>query len=126
MFWQIQFQRNLFLCNNNWSILSVTYRSDMAKVRPGGRMRPPQTSFAALELKYWIPHSQLFKKIWLFKPKYDILSQIMTFLKNILGTSCRKNFQNNFEPLYPLDICLMFGMKVWPREHSKLLKMAPE
>ncbi len=26
VFWQIQFQRNLFLCNNNWSILSVTYK----------------------------------------------------------------------------------------------------
>jgi hypothetical protein len=35
----------------------------------------------------------------------------------------RKKESHNFEPLYPLDICLMFG-NLQTREHSKLLKMA--
>jgi hypothetical protein len=38
---------------------------------------------------------------------------------------CREIFKK-IEPLYPLDICLMFGINLRPREHSKLLKMDPE
>jgi hypothetical protein len=46
---------------------------DMAKVRPAGRMRPSRFFLRPLSLKYLIPYSQLYKKIWLFKPKYDFL-----------------------------------------------------
>ncbi len=74
---------------------------DMAKMRPAGRMRPSRLFLRPLSLKYLIPHSQLYQKIWLFKPKYDFLD-------------------------YPLDICLTFGINLRPQEHSKLLKMAPE
>ncbi len=77
-----------------------------------------QTFLWPLSFKYTIPRQRLFGKILLFKPKYDIFDE---HFRNL-----QRNFRNNYVPLYPLDICHMFGMNLRPQEHSKLLKMAPD
>jgi hypothetical protein len=88
----------------------------MAKVRPVGCMRPSKLFWRPLSLKYLIPHSPFFKKIWLFKPKYDIFEE---HFRNLLRFPqiCRENFKIILNPSAPLHICFMFGMNLRPLGH---------
>ncbi len=65
------------------------YRADMAKLRPAGCIRPSRLFLRPLSLKYLIPHSHFFRKIWLFMPKYNIFKE---YFRNLLRFSqiCRK------------------------------------
>ncbi len=64
----------------------------MAKVQPAGCIRPSRLFWRPLSLKYLIPHSSFLKKIWLFKPKYDIFEK---HFRNLLRFTqiCREMFK---------------------------------
>jgi hypothetical protein len=65
-----------------------------------------RTFFAALELKGAQIFFKLTPKNNIFEENFDFLSQKMTFLKNIFGTSwdfhkSAEKFSKHFAPLYP-------------------------
>ncbi len=76
---------------NKKNCLMLYYRHGQSAAR--GPHAAVQTFLWPLSFKYTIPHSHLFRKILLFKPKYDIFDEHFRNLK--------RNFQNNYVPLHP-------------------------